>query len=63
MYSFNFEYNERNFEMFTKTAEEAEVWVTCLKFLSEQKSKDLETATSSQATTYFHTFNATNQIS
>jgi hypothetical protein len=34
-YSFIFDYNERLFEMFTKTKEEAEIWVACLKFLME----------------------------
>lgn len=41
--------------MFTKTNEEAEMWLTCLKFLSELKSKELETATSSRGSSYFHT--------
>jgi hypothetical protein len=35
MYSFNLEYNDRVFEMYTKTKEEADMWVVCLKFLSE----------------------------
>jgi hypothetical protein len=41
--------------MFTKTKEEAESWVTCLKFLAEQKSKESETATSSRTSSYFFT--------
>lgn len=36
-YSFNFEYNERNFEMFTKLKEEADLWIACLRFLAEMR--------------------------
>lgn len=61
-YSFTFEYNGRTFEMFTKTKEEAEVWVACLKFLSEYKSKEMETSTSVRSASYFHTLINTNEI-
>ncbi|CDW71658.1 ph domain containing protein [Stylonychia lemnae] len=53
IYSFYFDFNDRNFEMFTKTKEEAGSWVTCLKFLADQKSREQETATSSRSLSYF----------
>ena len=55
-FSFCFDYNERTFELWTKTKEEAQVWVDCLKFLSEHKSKEQETESSTLATTYFPNF-------
>jgi hypothetical protein len=54
-----FEYNDRTFEMNTKTKEEAESWVMCLKFLADQKSKEQETATSTRSATYFYTLTNT----
>jgi hypothetical protein len=53
-HSFTFEYNERNFEFQTETKQEAEVWVNCLKMLSEHKSKEQETATSARSVSYFN---------
>lgn len=48
--------------MFTKTKEEAEVWVACLKFLSEYKSKEYETSTTVRSASYFHTLINTHEI-
>jgi hypothetical protein len=45
--------------MHTKTREEVEIWVVCLKFLSEQKNKEQETATSTRSASYFYTLTNT----
>ena len=35
------------------------MWLTCLKFLSELKGRELETATSTRSSSYFHTLTNT----
>lgn len=45
--------------MFTKLKEETELWVASLKFLSERKSREQETATTTRSTSYFHTLQNT----
>jgi len=48
--------------MYTKTKEEAVIWVNCLQFLSDYKAKELETATSSRSFSYFHSLSNTMSI-
>jgi hypothetical protein len=39
-YSFQFDYQDRTFEMQTKSKEEADLWVACLGFLAKQKIRE-----------------------
>lgn len=45
--------------MSTKLKEETELWVACLKFLSDLKHREMETMTSSRSSSYFNTLTNT----
>ena len=65
-FSFSFEHDGRVFDMMTKMKEEADLWVACLKLLSEVKKREQESLMGNGGTlgsdSYFHTLKNTIQL-
>lgn len=59
--SFQFMYDDRPFDMMTKLKEEAELWVTCLNFMADFKSREEQEQglCITGSDTYFHTLKNT----